>query len=156
VWEQLGRAGYDWWRNISTVEHFNNLNTITGTLIGTVGALPEVAEGAEYTELSVGDSPETADFVKYGGYIPLTLELIDRDQTRKLSAYARELGSAGLRKISSLVAEIFTANAGAGPTMADTGALFNNTVVTHSRRACQSADDRPQHHLLGCRLCCGL
>lgn len=130
VWEQLGRAGYDWWRNISTVEHFNNLNTITGTLIGTVGALPEVAEGAEYTELSVGDSPETADFVKYGGYIPLTLELIDRDQTRKLSAYARELGSAGLRKISSLVAEIFTANAGAGPTMADTGALFNNTVVT--------------------------
>lgn len=130
VWEQLGRAGYDWWRNITVVEHFNNLNTITGTLIGTVGTLPEVAEGAEYTELSVGDSPETADFVKYGGYIPLTLELIDRDETRKLSAYARELGSAGLRKISSLAAAIFTANAGVGPTMADTGALFNNTAVT--------------------------
>lgn len=130
VWAQLGRAGYDWWRNISMVEHFNNLNTITGTLIGTVGALPEVAEGADYTELSVGDSPETADFVKFGGYIPLTLELIDRDETRKLSAYARELASAGLRKISSLVAAIFTANAGVGTTMADTGALFNNTAVT--------------------------
>ncbi|MFN2303479.1 MAG: hypothetical protein ACK2TV_07075, partial [Anaerolineales bacterium] len=130
TWEMLGRAGYDWWQQISTVEHFNNLNTITGTLVGTVGTLPVVAEGADYTELVVGDSPETADFVKYGGYIPLTLELIDRDETRKLKAYARELGSAGLRKISSLVAAIFTDNAGVGPTMADTGALFNATAVT--------------------------
>jgi len=130
TWEMLGRAGYDWWKNIVTQEHFTSLQSITGTLIGTVGELPVVAEGAEYTELVVGDSPETADFVKYGGYIPLTLELIDRDETRKLKAYARELGSAGLRKISELVSEIFTANAGVGPTMADTGALFNATAVT--------------------------
>jgi hypothetical protein len=130
TWEMLGRAGYDWWKNIVTQEHFTSLQQITGTLIGTVGELPVVAEGAEYTELIVGDSPETADFVKYGGYIPLTLELIDRDQTRKLKAYARELGSAGLRKISELVSEIFTDNAGVGPTMADTGALFNATAVT--------------------------
>ena len=131
-WRMLGRAGYDWWRNIAVVEHFNNLHTITGTLIGTVGELPVVAEGADYTELAVGDSPETANFVKYGGYIPLTLELIDRDETRKLRAYARELGSAGIRKISSLVAAIFTANAGVGPTMNDGSALFNATAVTNA------------------------
>ena len=130
TWDQLGRAGYDWWKNISVQEHFGSLHDITGTLIGTVGTLPAVAEGAEYTELVVGDSPETASFTKYGGYIPLTLELIDRDETRKLKAYARELGSAGLRKISALVAEIFTANSAVGPTMADTGALFNATAVT--------------------------
>ena len=129
-WRLLGRAGYDWWKQITVQEHFTSLQEITGTLIGTVGDLPVVAEGAEYTELQIGDSPETASFVKYGGYIPLTLELIDRDQTRKLKAYARELGSAGIRKISGLVAAIFTANAGVGPTMADTGALFNNTAVT--------------------------
>jgi hypothetical protein len=130
TWGELGKAGYDWWTKISRVEHFNNLNTITGTLVGTVGTLPAVAEGAEYTELAIGDSPETASFVKYGGYIPLTLELIDRDETRKLAAYPRELAAAGLRKISALVAAIFTSAAGAGPTMADTGALFNNTAVT--------------------------
>lgn len=135
-WRMLGRAGYDWWKNIATVEHFNNLNTITGTLVGTVGSLPVVAEGADYTELAVGDSPETAEFVKYGGYIPLTLELIDRDETRKLRAYARELGSAGLRKISSLVAAIFTANSGVGPTMKDDGALFNATAVTDEGGHC--------------------
>jgi len=129
-WNMLGRAGYDWWKQITVQEHFSSLQDITGTLIGTVGDLPVVAEGAEYTELQIGDSPETASFVKYGGYIPLTLELIDRDQTRKLKAYARELGSAGIRKISSLVSAIFTANSGVGPTMADTGDLFNSTAVT--------------------------
>jgi len=130
TWEQLGRAGYDWWSRIAHVEHFNTLNTITGTLIGTVGDLPSVSEGAAYTELAIGDSPETADFVKYGGYIPLTLELIDRDESRKLSSYPRELAAAGLRKISSLVAAIFSANAGVGPTLSDTGALFNASAVT--------------------------
>ena len=130
TWDQLGKAGYDWWSRISRVEHFNSLQSITGTLVGTVGTLPTVDEGAEYTELAIGDSPETASFVKYGGYIPLTLELIDRDESRKLAAYPRELAAAGLRKISALVAAIFTDNAGVGPTMADTGALFNATAVT--------------------------
>ena len=129
-WEELGQAGYNWWQRIASVEHFNTLNQITGTLVGTVGALPEVAEGAAYTELAVGDSPETADWKKYGGYIPLTLELIDRDETRKLRAYPRELASAGLRKISALVAALFTQGGGTGPALADTGALFNNTATT--------------------------
>jgi hypothetical protein len=129
-WAQLGQAGYEWWKKIVVVEHFETLNDITGVLVGTVGSLPSIAEGAEYTELKIGDSPETASFTKYGGYVPLTLELIDRDDTRKLRLYPRELAKAGLRKISALVAAIFTANAGVGPTMADGGALFNKTVVT--------------------------
>ena len=129
-WELLGRAGYDWWQQIVTVQHFTSLQQITGTLVGSVGQLPTVAEGAEYTELAIGDSPETADWVKYGGYVPLTLELIDRDQVGKLAAYARELANAGLRRLSGMVAAIFTANSAVGPTLADGGALFNNTAVT--------------------------
>jgi hypothetical protein len=129
-WASLGAAGYDWWERIVSVEHFSTLNQITGVLVGTVGTLPSVEEGAEYTELKIGDSPETADFVKYGGYIPLTLELIDRDNTRKLRMYPRELAKAGLRRISGLVAEVFTTASGLGPTLADTGTLFNDTAVT--------------------------
>jgi hypothetical protein len=60
----------------------------------------------------------------------LTLELIDRDDVRKLRQYPLELAKAGIRRISALVAEVFTANSSVGPTMADTGALFNNTAVT--------------------------
>jgi len=129
-WAELGQAGYNWWEKIVTVEHCASLNDITGILVGTVGSLPTVAEGAEYTELAIGDSPEVGSFTKYGGYIPLTLELIDRDETRKLKEYPRQLAAAGLRNISGLVAAIFTANAGVGPTLADSGALFNNTAVT--------------------------
>jgi hypothetical protein len=62
------------------------------------------------------------------GWRSLTLELIDRDETRKLRAYPVELANAGLRKISALVAAVFTDNSAVGPTMADTGALFNNTA----------------------------
>jgi hypothetical protein len=130
AWDQLGAAGYDWWEKIAVVEHFSSLNGVTGILLGTVGTLPSVAEGAEYTELAVGDSPETASFTKYGGYIPLTLELIDRDDARKLKAYAAELGNAARRKISYLVGQVFLANTDIGPQMADTGYLFNNTAVT--------------------------
>jgi hypothetical protein len=130
TWDELGRAGYDWWKQVSVQEHFNTLNSVSGTLVGTVGDLPTVAEGAAYTELSVGDSAETATFKKYGGYIPLTLELIDRDETRKLRSYARELASAGMRKISRLVAAIFTASGGVGANLGDGGALFNTTAVT--------------------------
>jgi hypothetical protein len=129
-WAELGRAGYEWWKPIVTVEHCGSLNDVTGILVGTVGDLPAVAEGAEYTELAVGDSPEVGSFTKYGGYIPLTLELIDRDETRKLRAYPRQLANSGLRKVSSQIAAIFTANNGVGPTLADTGALFNATAVT--------------------------
>jgi len=128
--ERMGTAGYDWWKKISTTEHFTNLNDITGTLVGTIGSLPLVAEQGEYTELAVGDSPETAPFLKYGGYLPLTLEAIDRDETRKLRQYAVELGNAAMRNISEKVANIFTTNSAAGPVMADTGALFNSTAAT--------------------------
>jgi hypothetical protein len=129
-WDLLGAAGYDWWQRITVQEHFETLNQITGTLVGTVGALPSISEGGEYTELAVGDSPETADFTKYGGYVPLTLELIDRDNIRKLRQYPRELAKAGIRLISKEVSDVFTDNSGVGPTMADTGALFNATAVT--------------------------
>ncbi len=128
--ERMGVAGYDWWKKIVIVEHFTSLQSITGTLVGTIASLPSVAEQGEYTELAVGDSPETASFTKYGGYIPLTLEAIDRDETRKLRQYSVELGNAAMRNISEQVAGIFTSNSAVGPTMADTGALFNNTAVT--------------------------
>ena len=129
-WDAMGKAGYNWWQEIVQVQHFESLNDITGILVGTVGTLPTVSEGAEYTEIAVGDSPETASFVKKGGYIPLTLELIDRDQTMKLRSYPVELARAAIRTLSATIAGIFTQSSGVGPSMADGGALFNSTAVT--------------------------
>jgi len=129
-WDQLGRAGYGWWQKIAHVEHFETLNQVTWVITGSIGALPAVSEGAEYTELKLGDCPETASFTKYGGYVGLTLETLDRDDIRKLRAVPRELANAAIRRLSALVAAIFTDSSGVGPTLADGGALFNNTAVT--------------------------
>jgi hypothetical protein len=130
TWEELGRAGYQWWRPLVTVEHFDSLNDISGVLVGEIQALPAVAEGNDYPELSLSDSTEVGTWVKYGGYLPLTLELIDRDDIFRLRQYPRKLANAALRNLSGLIAAVFSANGGVGPTLADGAALFNSTPVT--------------------------
>jgi hypothetical protein len=123
-WEELGRSGYRWWEPVVQVEHFNSLQDITGVLVGEVTVLPAVDEGDPYTELAVSDSSETGTWGKYGGYVGLTLEMFERDETHKLRQYPNKLASAALRRISALVGGIFTANSGAGPAMADAYNVF--------------------------------
>jgi hypothetical protein len=129
AWDQL-KPVYGWWEKIATIEHFSSLNDIQWTMTGTIGSLPTVAERGEYTELPIGDSKETSAFEKFGGYVPLTLEAILRDDLRAFKRLPKELAMAGIRNISEQVAEIFTSASGAGPTLADGGALFNSTAVT--------------------------
>lgn len=121
---------YGWWKKIVTIEHFNNLNDASWIRTGTIASLPTVAERGEYTELPVGDIRETSSWGKYGGYVPLTIEAILRDDVRAFARMPREVALAGIRNISEQVAAIFTQNSGAGPTMTDTGALFNATAQT--------------------------
>ena len=126
-WDELGASGYRWWEKIVTVEHFENLQDITGILVGEVNMLPSVNEGAAYTALGVIDSPETGSWNKYGAYIGLTIEMFERDDTMKLRQYPFKLATAGLRRISNLVAQVFLANSGIGPAMADTYKVFDSS-----------------------------
>jgi hypothetical protein len=118
-----------WWASIAHEEDFGNLNTITWMKSGGIGALPTVSEGGAYTELDWSDAEETSSFVKKGGYIGITLEMMDRDDVGSVKRIPRELGNAAWRTLSTLVSALFTDNAGVGPTMADTVALFS--VATH-------------------------
>lgn len=124
-WQELGRSGYRWWEPVVQVEHFNSLQEITGVLVGEVNLLPAVAEGDPYTELAVSDSEETGAWGKYGGYVGLTLEMFERDETHKLRQYPAKLASAALRRISALVGAVFTANSGVGPEMSDQHKVFD-------------------------------
>lgn len=128
-WQELGRSGYRWWEPVVSVEHFTNLHDITGVLLGEVTVLPSVAEAAPYPSLNVADSPEVGAFAKYGGYIGLTLEMFERDETHKLRMFPKKLASAGLRRVSMLVGSIFTSGGGVGPNMAD-----GNPIFTAARR----------------------
>jgi hypothetical protein len=130
AWKKYGEAGYDWWRKVVTVEHFSTLDQVDWTIIGTIGTLPSVAEGGEYPELIIGDNGETSDWSKYGGYVGLTLETILRDNVRAFKRLPDEVAMGAMRNISEQVAALFTSSSGAGPTLSDTGALFNATAVT--------------------------
>ena len=130
AWEKYGEAGYGWWKEIVSIEHFNDLNTVDWVITGTIGSLPEVSERGEYTSLPIGDNVETSDWTKYGGYVPLTIEAILRDNLQAFKIFPDELARAGIRNVSEQVAAIFTDNSAVGPTLADTGALFNSTAVT--------------------------
>jgi hypothetical protein len=129
-WEKYGMTEYGWWKNITTVEHFTDLNTIDWVRTGTIGSLPTVAEQGEYTELPIGDNVETSTWTKYGGYIGLTLEAILRDNLNAFKRMPDEVALGAMRNISEQIAAIFTSNSAVGPTLADTGALFNATAVT--------------------------
>ena len=115
-----------WWQPIVTVVNFTTLQDARWITLGGVGELPTVAEGAAYTELTWDDQQESDSFVKKGGYLGLTIEAIDKDDTGRIQAAPRALAQAAWLTLAKSVSDIFTANSGVGPTLdTDSVALFN-------------------------------
>ncbi len=114
-----------WWAPIVHEEDFATMDQVTWLTTGGFIDLPTVAEGDPYTEFEWSDNEETATFLKKGGYVGITLEMIDRDRVSAVRQIPRKLGVSAYRTISGLVAALFTANAGVGPTLSDTKALFH-------------------------------
>lgn len=114
-----------WWAPVVNIENFTSLQDVKWIVLGGVGELPTVAEGAAYTELTWDDQKESDAFVKKGGYLGLTLEAIDKDDTGRLRAAPRALAQAAWLTLSKSVSAIFTSNSGVGPAMSDADALFH-------------------------------
>jgi hypothetical protein len=119
-----------WWQPIVSEDDFNTLQDVKWITLGGIGELPTVAEGAAYTELTWDDQAETHSFVKKGGYLGITLEAIDKDDTRRLRAAPRALAQAAWLTVGELVSDIFTDNSGTGPTL-DT----DSTVLFHANHS---------------------
>jgi hypothetical protein len=119
-----------WWEAFVSEEDFNTLQEVKWITLGGVGELPTVAEGAAYTELTWDDQTETATFVKKGGYLGLTLEAIDKDDTRRIQSAPRALAQAAWLTLAKAISYIFTQASGTGPLLADGGRLFNATAQT--------------------------
>ena len=116
-----------WWDKIVSPEDFNTLQTVNWISLGGVGELPTVAEGAAYLEMDWDDQTETSAWDKKGGYLGLTMEAIDRDDTRMLQSAPAALARASWLTLGKVVSKIFTSNSGVGPTMSDSLALFHST-----------------------------
>ncbi len=115
-----------WWRPIVNEMDFASLQAVKWMTVGGVGELPTVAEGAAYTELTWDDSYETASFVKKGGYLGLTIEAIDKDDTGRLRTAPRALAQAAWLTLSKSVSYIFTQESGTGPLVSDATRLFTS------------------------------
>ena len=115
-----------WWESIVLAEDFASLQNIKWITLGGVGELPTVSEGAAYSELTWDDSAESASFVKKGGYLGITLETIDKDDTGRVRAAPRALAQAAWLTLSKSISAIFTASSGVGPTLSDSYALFHS------------------------------
>ena len=116
-----------WWEPFTMPEDFNTLQQVKWITLAGIGELPTVAEGAAYTELAWDDKTETADFIKKGGYLGITLEAIDKDDTGRLRAAPRALAQGAYLTLAKSVSAVFTAQTGTGPNMADGYALFDAT-----------------------------
>jgi len=111
---------------VEVVPHDGSTHDVQLIMVDGVANLATVAEGAAYTELTVGDSKEVIPFAKKGNFVGITLEMFRRSDIAKLQAIPRALMAASLRTRSAAIAGIFTAASGAGPTLADDSkALFH-------------------------------
>ena len=127
--EQMVRLDHwRWYERIVGVEPNNGtLHDIKWITLGGITNLPTVAERGDYTELTVGDAKETASFVKKGGYVGITREMIKNSDIMQIQAIPRALATAAVRTRSAAVSALFTAASGVGPTLAtDSKALFHN------------------------------
>ena len=116
-----------WWTNFVSAQDFLTLQDIRWITLGGLGELPTVAEGTVYTELAWDDKTETTSFVKKGGYLGITLETIDKDETGKIRMAPQALAQAAWLTLCKAIAGIFTTGSGYGPLMADGYRLFDAT-----------------------------
>jgi hypothetical protein len=125
---------YRWYERVAAVAaNDGRLNEMKWITLGGIGNLPAVGEGAAYTELSVSDARESAAFVKRGGYVGITREMIKNSAIMQLQAIPRALAAAAVRTRSAAVSALFTSNSGVGPTLSqDSTALFH---ASHSNVA---------------------
>lgn len=125
-WASL--SSYRWYEKITSVEaNDGSVNPMQWVGFGGIGDLPTVEEKQPYTELDVNDARENDSFVKYGGYVGITLEMIRNSEIQKMQKVPRALAIAAARTRSAKIAAIFTVASGVGPTLdQDSTALFHS------------------------------
>jgi hypothetical protein len=113
-------------RVVMVAPNDGSLQSMKWITYGGIANIPTVSEGGVYTELSVGDAKESDAFVKKGGYVGITREMIKNSDILRIQAVPRALAIAALRTRSAAVSALFTDNAGVGPTLdQDAKALFH-------------------------------
>lgn len=118
---------YRWYEMVAVpTANDGSLHDMQWTDVGGITTLPAVTEGAAYDEITMADVKEVDSFVKYGGYVGITREMIRKSDIQRIQAVPRALAAASVKTRSAKIADIFTSNSGVGPTLdQDSTALFH-------------------------------
>lgn len=99
--------------------------------MGSFNNLAVIPEGGEYTYGSLTEEGESITAATKGKMLQLTRQMIVNDDLGAFNRRAMLLGRAAARTVNNDVYELLTSGASNnGPTMSDTGQLFNSTAVT--------------------------
>lgn len=114
-----------WWEPLVVKVALKDMKTQTRVLLNDFASLSPVAENGAYQNLAWDDAAETYTPAKKGNLVTVTLEMIINDDLRAVQRIPQKLASAAAVTINEFVAALFTANAGAGPAMADGRNVFD-------------------------------
>lgn len=123
TWENTPSTYQDWIRIAEPLPDFKNRNVVR---MSEVGNIPMVPEGQDYKDASLSDQREVYFAQKHGSIVSLTWETWVNDDLNAFSRIVSLQGAAAKRSVNKSVYQLLFDN----PTMRDTGAVFNSTVVT--------------------------
>jgi ATP-dependent protease ClpP protease subunit len=106
------------WTTPGSLPDFKVQSTVD---LGSFPALRQVAEGAEYKYITVGERREQRVLATYGERFMISRQAIINDDLDAFSRIPRKMGRAAIRTVGDLAYAVLTANAN----MADGVALFN-------------------------------
>jgi hypothetical protein len=102
-----------------------DFRTMTKAQMGEVGKMKEVAEGGEYTNITVGEAKEAYAVKKYGSIIPFTWESIINDDLGAFNRIPKSIAVQARQLQSDIVYGLLSTNSGLGGLMGDGIALFD-------------------------------
>lgn len=111
---------------------------------GSFGTLDSVNENGEFKNKAIDDGEKSSITVgTKGNIINVSRQMIINDDMGAFVGLAAALGRAAKRSVESDVYALLAQNSGAGPTMSDSGILFNTTAITtgggHANRVAYAA-----------------
>lgn len=119
-----------WWESLVKQTTITNFKTQERILLHNFGSLTQrtirgAGAGAEYTELTWGETKETFAPSVYGNIVTVTREAIIDDDLNGIAVIPELMAQSAAMTLNEYVATFWTANSGQGPAMSDSENVFS-------------------------------
>lgn len=118
------------WNQLAAIGNVPDFKENSRMSLGSFSSLVLKPERGEYKQGTIGEEETSIRIATKGRYISLSREMIINDDLNGFATMARKMGQAAGRTVEIDFYALLYLNSGTGPTMDDTGALYNATAVT--------------------------